>query len=873
MKRLLLTDGNAMLFRAFYATYTPAGVTMTTSDGTPVNAVFGFASMLAKAIEIVRPDGFMVAFDAGKHTFRHDLFADYKGGRRQTPEELIPQFSMAREFLTSFGIHWVEMQDIEADDLIGTVSKLYPDTETYILTSDHDLLQLVDDKTTVLLMKKGITNMDEMTPSAIEELYGIAPKQIIDLKGLMGDTSDNYPGIPGVGEKTALKLLKEYGSVENVLAHENEIKGALGKKVIAGHDSALLSRKLAEIRTDVKVDFTQEQLSFTPDYEHVVSFLESLQMRKLAQRFRDMKDDVIVEEPEDNRPEKSHMTVTSVPTSLLEKECAVYLDDDPGYIDGSTMHGLALSDGYQAVYITFENAMKDERLLSYLKAETPHKIGYDVKRSMRLCAKEGFEICWHDDVMIMANLVDSTLTSTQKIKDVCGMNETVTFADVYGKPNKPMLIIDEEKQREHGCVWADFIMELKDRFEPKLAEYQMISLYRDIELPLTSILAAMEDTGIICDSNVLDQISKDTLVTMNKEAEAIYELAGRQFNLNSPKQLAEVLYDDLGLNGGKKRSTSVDQLIKLKNTHPIIEHIMTYRKYAKIYSTYSDGLQKYIRKDGRIHTVYNQCATQTGRLSSSEPNLQNISVRDEAGRAIRKAFMPDEGCVLISCDYHQVELRILAHMADEKTLIETFRNNVDVHTRTAMDVFHKTEEEVTPADRRKAKAVNFGIVYGISDFGLAEQIDVTRKEANAFIDAYYQAYPGIRTYMDGVVSSCEKNGYVKTLCNRRREIPEIHAGQYMQREFGKRAAMNAPIQGTAADLIKIAMIRIDRMMKESNVTSKMILQVHDELIFNVPKDEIDVMKQIIEEGMSKAMELKVPLSVECAIGATWYEAK
>lgn len=872
MKRLLLTDGNAMLFRAFYATSFGEGLTMATSDGTPVNAVFGFANMIAKAIEIVKPDGFMVAFDAGKHTFRHDLFADYKGGRRETPEQLIPQFSLVRQFLTSFGICWMEMQDIEADDLIGTVSKLYPDTETYILTSDHDLLQLVDEKTKVLLMKKGMTNMDIMTVESIDELYGIRPEQIVDLKGLMGDNSDNYPGIPGVGEKTALKLLKEYGSVENVLAHEGQIKGALGKKVIAGHDSALLSKKLAAIKTDVQVDFTQQQLAFTPDYPGVIRFLESLQMRKLSQRFRAMKEEnteeVVVEVPI-----HSHTTVSRVPKELLEKECAVYLDDDPGNVDVSTIHGLAVSDGNQAVYIRIEDVRNDDALLAYLASEKPYKVGYDIKRSVRLCKRVGFSIHWHDDVMIMANLADSTLTSTDKIKDMCGMKETYSFADVYGKANKPMLIIDEEKQREHGCVWADFIMECKDRFEAKIREYDMVSLYRDMELPLTFILAEMEETGIRCDSDILDQISKDTLATMNKEAEEIYILAGRKFNLNSPKQLAEVLYDDLGLYAGKKRSTSVDMLLKLKDDHPIIPHIMTYRKYAKIYSTYSDGLQKFIQKDGRIHTIYNQCATQTGRLSSSEPNLQNISVRDEAGRIIRKAFMPDDGCVLISCDYHQVELRILAHMADEKTLIDTFRNNVDVHTRTAMDVFGKSEDEVTPADRRKAKAVNFGIVYGISDFGLAEQIDSTRKEAAAFIESYYKAYPGIRTYMDGVVKSCEKKGYVSTLCGRRREIPEIHAGQYMQREFGKRAAMNAPIQGTAADLIKIAMIRIDRMMKEKGVKSRMILQVHDELIFNVPQDEIDLMKEIIEEGMSKAMELKVPLSVECAVGSTWYEAK
>lgn len=870
MKKLLLTDGNAMLFRAYYAT--AYGRVMTTSDGTPVNAVFGFASMLAKAIEIVQPDGFMVAFDKGKHTFRHDLFPDYKGGRKETPEELRQQFGMAREFLTSFGIHWVEMQDIEADDLIGTVSRMYPDTQTYILTSDHDLLQLVDDSTTVLMMKKGITEMDEMTPATIEEQYGITPKQIIDLKGLMGDTSDNYPGIPGVGEKTAIKLLKQYGSVEGVLAHEDEIKGALGKKVKEGHDSALLSRKLAEIRTDVDVTFTEQDLSFTPDYPGVVSYLESLEMRKLAERFRQagMQENSVEQEV---REVHSHTMVHQVPQHLLAQDCAVYLDDEPVNTEISRTYGFALSNGTTAVYITLEDAKKDDALLAYLKAETPYKIGYDIKRSIHLMKKEGIEISWHDDVMIMANLTDSTLTSTDKIRDVCGMRETVSFADVYGKANRPVLVIDTEKQLAHGCVWADFIMELYQKFDLKLKEFGMEKLYREMEMPLTFILEKMEEIGIRCDSRVLDEISTEIQEKLNRESEAIYELAGRHFNINSPKQLGEVLYDDLGLYGGKKRSTSADALAKLADYHPIINHILTYRKYAKIYSTYSDGLQKYIAGDGRIHTVYNQCATQTGRLSSSEPNLQNISVRDEEGRQIRKAFLPDEGCVLISSDYHQVELRILAHMADEKSLIQTFRDNVDVHTKTAMDVFGKQADEVTPADRRKAKAVNFGIVYGISDFGLAEQIDSTRAEAKAFIEAYYEAYPGIRSYMDSIVRFCEKNGYVETLCGRRREIPEIHAKQFMQKEFGKRAAMNAPIQGTAADLIKLAMIRVDRMMRERNVKSRMILQVHDELIFNVPEDEIDLMKQIIEEGMSGAMELNVPLTVECSVGRTWYEAK
>lgn len=871
MKKLLLTDGNAMLFRAYYAT--AYGKPMTAADGTPTNAIFGFASMIEKAIEIVQPDGFMVAFDAGKHTFRHDLYPDYKGGRKQTPEELVPQFAMAREFLSSFGVVWKEMADIEADDLIGTVSRMYPECKTYILTSDHDLLQLVDENTTVLLMKKGLTNMDEMTPEKIREMYDLTPHQIIDLKGLMGDTSDNYPGIPGVGEKTAIKLLKEFGSVAGVLAHKDEIKGVLGKKVNEGAQSAVLSRRLAEIKTDVDIAFREEDLAFTPDYKGVIAYLQSLQMFKLAERFHDAENANIEEEKKEVKPVSRYARVDKVPGEFLTSECAVYIDDDPGFFASSAVHGFAVSDGSHAVYITYENAMQDEAFLEYLRKESPHKTGYDIKRSMHLMKRKGIVINWHDDVMIMANLCDSNLTTTDKIKDACGFREKVSFNDVYGKPNKPVLVVDEELQMEHGCAWSDFIVSLKDRFVLKIREYEMEHLYYDLEIPLTKILMEMEEEGISCDRNVLDEISKQTLATMEKEQEQIFELAGMSFNINSPKQLGEVLYDKLGLYGGKKRSTSAETLMKLAGSHPIVDHILIYRKYAKIYSTYSDGLQKFIQKDGKIHTIYNQCATSTGRLSSSEPNLQNISVRDEQGRQIRKAFLPEKGCVLISSDYHQIELRILAHMADEKALIETFRQGIDVHTKTAMDVFHKTQEEVTPADRRKAKAVNFGIVYGISDFGLAEQIGSTCKEAKAFIEDYYKAYPGIRSYMDSIVSFCEENGYVKTLCGRRREIPEIHASQFMQREFGKRAAMNAPIQGSAADLIKIAMIRIYNAMQEKHVKSKMILQVHDELIFNVPEDEIEIMKDIIEKGMSEAMSLKVPLTTECAIGSTWYEAK
>ena len=877
MKKLLLADGNSMLFRAYYAT--AYGRPMTTRQGIPTNAVFGFVQMIQKAIETVKPDSVLIAFDAGKHTFRHDLYPDYKGGRKPAPDDLVPQFQMVRDCLDAFGIKWVEMADIEADDLIGTVSKKNPDFDTYILSSDHDLLQLIDETTYVLLMKKGITEMDVMNVEAMKEQMGIDPLQIIDMKGLMGDKSDNIPGIPGIGEKTALKLLGEYGSVENVLAHEDELKGALYKKVSSSHESALLSKKLATIRRDVDVEIDGDDLTFAPDYKSLVHFLETLDMRQLAARFEeigaayensktDEPEEVIAEEVKEER----HL-VHSVPKEMLKHEFALFIDDDHRTFMESEIHGFALYDGVQSVYITLADAKKDQDFLNALADEEPYKTGFDIKRAMHLCARADIEIKWHDDAMILAALSDSTLTSNEKIREKYELSNEVSYEEVYGKANKPVLLIDEEKQMIYGTNEAKNIQILKKQAMDVIREYGMEKLYSEMEMPLTEILFRMEEVGIRCELSTLNEIADATMAEIEKEQSEIYKLCGLEFNINSPKQLGEVLFDKLGLPGGKKKSTSADKLEKLLGIHPVIEHILNYRKLSKIYSTYAEGLKKYIQPDGRIHTIYNQCATQTGRLSSSEPNLQNISVRDEQGRMIRKAFLPDEGCVLISSDYHQIELRMLADMADEKSLIEAFNSGIDIHTKTAMDVFDKTEEEVTPEDRRKAKTVNFGIVYGISDFGLAEQLGVSRWEAADFIDKYYEKYPGIRTYMNSLVKSCEKNGYVTTLCGRRREIPEIHNSNRMVREFGKRAAMNAPIQGSAADLIKLAMIDIDRMMKEAGVESRMILQVHDELIFNVPEKEIEQMKQLINEGMVNAMKLKVPLSAECAIGKTWYEAK
>ena len=869
MKKLLLVDGNSMLFRAYYAT--AYGTRMTTAQGLPTNAVFGFANMLQKAIDLTRPDSILVAFDAGKHTFRHDLYADYKGGRKPAPDDLVPQFQMVRDYLDGYHIRWVEMSDIEADDLIGSMSRQADDYSTAILTSDHDLLQLIDETTTVILMKKGISDIDEMTAVKLREEMGIEPLQIIDLKGLMGDHSDNIPGIPGVGEKTALKLLNQYHDVETVLEHADEIKGALGRKVQEGKDSAVLSKTLATIKRDVPLDFSAEDCVFEPDYASLIRFFESLDMKMMAGRYQEK----LAESGGKKESAPALEKREEVPfneADFFSGDLAIVPDEDRGPFLSAELRGIGFANhSFSRYYSLTDLKQMDLESLGLLRRDAL-RIGFDIKRTMHLLKRYGLSIAFTDDAMIAANLTDSTLTSEEKIMGKYSLHTTENYEDVFGTAARPRLP-EESRVERYACERAANVFALFEAVRPKINEEDLLSLYRNMELPLTDVLLEMEEIGVRCDAGVLKTIAQDMNAKIEDLQKQIYAACGREFNLNSPKQLAEVLYDDLGLPAGKKRSTSADVLEKLRGMHPMIEDLLTYRKLQKIYSTYAEGLQKYISADGRIHTIFNQCVTQTGRLSSSEPNLQNISVRDEQGRIIRKAFLPEQGHVLLSSDYHQIELRMLASMADEQSMIDAFNQDIDIHTKTAMDVFGVSQEEVTKEMRRRAKTVNFGIVYGISDFGLAEQLGISRKEAGDFIRTYYEKYPRIQSYMNSLVDFCREHGYVLTLCGRRREIPEINDRNRMIREFGKRAAMNAPIQGSAADLIKIAMIDIDRAMKKAGVKSRMILQVHDELIFDVPEDEIETMKQLVNDGMVHAMTLKVPLTTEISIGRDWYEAK
>ena len=878
MKKLLLADGNSMLFRGYYAT--AYGMRMTAPDGTPTNAVFAFANMLQKAIDLISPDSILVAFDAGKHTFRHDIYPEYKGGRKPAPDDLVPQFKLARDYLDAFNIRWAEMPDIEADDLIGTMSDNQEGYESIILTSDHDLLQLIDEDTTVLLMKKGITDMDEMTVSSLKDEMGISPIQITDLKGLMGDSSDNYPGIPGVGEKTALKLLYEYGSVENVFDHAAEIKGKLGEKIRDNKESALLSKRLATIKKDVSLNISAESCAFDPDYISLTEYLLSLGMRTIASKYREKAEaqrvctsEAIFPEGiiDSENAEPMRAVGPFCPGELLEGDCSVFVSCSSEPFEFSEFKGVAVSNGKLSAFVKAEDLLSDTELISYLCSSAHRKTGFDIKKSMHILKARGIEASFSDDALLAAFIADSGLSSPDNVFRSFGL-EAPSFESIYGTSSRPR-IADEREEREYSCLMAENIGKLFGKAVDKLREKNMLELYRNMELPLTFILCGMEEEGIRCKEDVLSEIAETLKEQISVLEKGIYSIAGHEFNINSPKQLSFVLYDEMGLPSGKKQSTAADVLEKLKYISPIAELILSYRKASKILGTYAEGLKKFIMPDGKIHTVFNQCVTATGRLSSSDPNLQNISVRDEQGRLIRKAFFPSEGNVLLSSDYHQIELRMLAHMAGEKTMINAFKNDIDIHTQTACDVFGIKAEDVTKEMRRRAKTVNFGIVYGISDFGLSEQLGISRTEAHSFIESYYKSYPGIKSYMDSVVASCEEKGYVSTLCGRRREIPEIKDKNRNVREFGKRAAMNAPIQGSAADLIKIAMINISGKLKEGGYRSKMILQVHDELIFDVPGDELEAVKKIVTDEMTTAMKLDVPLTVECSAGNNWFEAK
>lgn len=867
MKKITLIDGNSLLYRAYYAT-AAMGNLMTNKDGIPTNAVYGFANMLDKILSM-SPDYLLVAFDAGKKTFRHELQENYKGTRKETPQELVCQFDMVRHYLDCRNIPHKELEGYEGDDIIGTIATIAQKEgyEVSVISGDQDMLQLVDEHITVYRTIKGVTELEANTPQLIKEKYDLVPDQIRDLKGLMGDTSDNIPGIKGVGEKTALKLLYTYQTVENLAEHLDELKGKMGDKIREGIQAGLDSKKIATILRDVPIDFEIESLiRKEDDYEKLSGFYRQYDMYSLLKKLDHQK--VVPTEFKVNIVKK--MPNIDSDFSLV---AAVYNQN----YHKSIVLGYGVYHKNQAYYIDFMDVLDDEAFKDVLRNPNIHKYGYNVKKNVIASKWNGVEIngyCY--DLQLASYIINPSIKDELCIVgSLYGYEDMAYEEDVYGKGAKRHIPENEVLANYYGHA-AKMIYTTKAKVIEQLKDEEQFDLYQNIELPLTFILADMEYCGVKVDVNTLKAQEKEMEKIISVLEKEIHELAGCEFNVSSPKQLGEVLFEKLGLHGGKKTktgySTAAEVLEKLVDDHPIIQKILDYRTFTKLNSTYLVGLQDQIFVDGKIHTMYNQALTQTGRLSSTDPNLQNIPIRYEEGKKIRQAFIPQFDYIL-SFDYSQIELRMVASLANVTSLIEAFNSGVDIHTKTASDIFGVSLEEVNSDMRRQAKAINFGIIYGMSDFGLAKQTGTSVAKAKQFIERYFASYPGIDAYMQSQINFCQEKGYVSTMMNRRRYIPEINDKNFMRRELGKRLAMNSPIQGSAADLLKVAMIKVDQMMKEAKVKSKMILQVHDELVFDVIEDELDIMMNIVKKGMEEAYPLNVLLKAEGVYGKTWYDLK
>ena len=867
MEELILIDGNSLLFKAFYATsYT--GNYMVNRNGIPTNGVYGFARMVEKIIS-TNPKYVIVAFDYGKKTFRNELLDTYKATRKETPQELVPQFALAREYLTAHNITWYEVEGYEGDDIIGTLVDFGEknNLKVSVYTGDKDANQLISPQTTIYRTIKGVTELDIYNEQTLLDKYGLKPDQFRDFLGLMGDSSDNIPGIKGVGEKTALKLLHQYGTIEGLQEHQDEIKGKMGEKIRAGMEDALMSKKVATILRDIPIDVDLEKATYQGyDYETLKSFYEKYDMNSLIKSMtteaapkKELKLEIV-----DHMPE-------------ITKDSAVYPSICDTNYHRSIILGYGIYNDEQAYFISYENALKDESFLAYLKDENKKKYGYDIKSAVIGSRWNGIEINGYTFDLSLASYVLEPAIK-EELKYVCTHfdYEGVQYdEEVFGKGAKKH-IPEDDILASHIVSKAKAIYELKDVVTKELKDKNQYELYENIELPVTRILGEMEFAGTEIDLDVLKEMDTAFDETIEKLANDIYRISGTTFNISSPKQLGQVLFEDLGLKGGKKTktgySTSQDVLEKIIDAHPVVPLVLEYRMLTKLSSTYLKGLQEQVFPDHKIHTIYKQTLTHTGRLSSVDPNLQNIPVRSEEGKLIRKAFVSHNG-YLVSFDYSQIELRILAHMAHVTNLIDAFNQGKDIHRHTAALVFGVKDEEVTPQMRSQAKAVNFGIIYGMSEFRLSKDIGMSISEARDFINKYFETYPEVKTYMDEVVETCKKQGYVSTLLNRKRYIPTINDKNFMVRQQAQRYAMNTPIQGTGADILKLAMIEVDKALKEKNLKSQMILQVHDELIFDVFEDELEEVMSLVKEKMENCIKMDVPLIVEGNYAKNWCELK
>lgn len=876
LNKLVLIDGNSLSFRAFYAL-----PLLSNHAGIHTNAVYGFAMLLEKIIKEEKPNHFLVAFDAGKTTFRHSKYSEYKGGRQKTPPELSEQFPYIRQLLDAYHIKRYELDNYEADDIIGTLSRQADeeDFETIIITGDRDLTQLATDNVTIYYTKKGVTDVDHYTPKFIAEKYnGLVPKQIIDMKGLMGDTSDNIPGVAGVGEKTAIKLLNQFESVEGVYEHIEEVTAKkLKEKLINSKDDALMSKDLATINvhSPIEVSLEDTKLTLQDDTTKKIELFKKLEFKQLlADIDTSSTNEEVIDKTFEIEQDFQNVDLNDLNEAVIhfELQGTNYLKD--------TILKFGFYTNHQHVVINAEDVKDYKHLVQWLEDKNTTKIVYDAKKTYVSAHRLGINIENIEfDVMLASYIIDPSrsIDDVKSVVSLYGQNYVKDNITIFGKGKKHH-IPEEPILNEHIASVTEAIAAVTPTMKSQLEDYNQIELLKDLELPLARILSEMEEIGIYTDINDLKEMEFEIQKKLDVLISNIHESAGEAFNINSPKQLGVVLFETLQLPVIKKTktgySTAVDVLEKLQGEHPIIDDILEYRQLAKLQSTYVEGLQKVISKDHRIHTRFNQTLAQTGRLSSIDPNLQNIPIRLEEGRKIRKAFKPtSKDSVILSADYSQIELRVLAHITQDESLKHAFINGHDIHTATAMKVFNVESDQVDSLMRRQAKAVNFGIVYGISDYGLSQSLGITRKQAKAFIDDYLASFPGVKQYMSDIVKDAKAQGYVETLLHRRRYIPDITSRNFNLRSFAERTAMNTPIQGSAADIIKLAMVKFSEKIKETKYHAKLLLQVHDELIFEIPKSEVEDFSKFVEEIMEQALVLDVPLKVDSNYGATWYDAK
>ncbi|HEL0144851.1 TPA: DNA polymerase I [Streptococcus equi subsp. zooepidemicus] len=875
--KLLLIDGSSVAFRAFFALYNQID-RFKNHSGLHTNAIYGFHLMLDHMMKRVQPTHVLVAFDAGKTTFRTELFADYKAGRAKTPDEFREQFPYIRDMLGALGIAFYELEHYEADDIIGTLDKMAERTEipfdVTIVSGDKDLIQLTDANTVVEISKKGVAEFEEFTPAYLMDKMGLTPEQFIDLKALMGDKSDNIPGVTKIGEKTGLKLLHEYGSLEGIYEHIDSFKPSKMKEnLLHDKEQAFLSKTLATINTSAPITIGLEDIVYQgPDLDRLSQFYDEMD-------FVQLKNALASQLPQEPVAEIAYQEVTDIRADMFSDDTVFYFEALRDNYHREELIGFAWGNQGQ-IYASADISLLTTELFKKV-LEQPIAT-YDFKRSKVLLSHLGLDLPAASYDARLANYLLSTVEDNE-MATLARLYTTIpldTDEVVYGKGVK-RAVPDKAVLLGHLARKVQVLLDSRPVMLDKLAEHEQADLYTDIELPLANVLAKMEIEGIAVNQDSLQEMAEQNKVVIEELTQEIYEMAGEVFNINSPKQLGVILFEkmQLPLHLTKKTktgySTAVDVLERLAPIAPIVAKILDYRQITKLQSTYVIGLQDYIMADGRIHTRYLQDLTQTGRLSSVDPNLQNIPIRLEQGRLIRKAFTPShDDAVLLSSDYSQIELRVLAHISGDEHLIAAFKEGADIHTSTAMRVFCiEKPEDVTANDRRNAKAVNFGIVYGISDFGLSNNLGIPRKQAKAYIDTYFERYPGIKAYMERVVREAKDKGYVETLFKRRRQLPDINSRQFNVRSFAERTAINSPIQGSAADILKIAMINLDQALVAGGFETKMLLQVHDEIVLEVPNHELAAVKALVKETMESAVSLAVPLRVDESAGKSWYEAK